>query len=47
MLAWLMAFGATLKFFDGNQLKISMQNEHMYMYQKNYKNENFSPSHEF
>ena len=45
-----MAFGATLKIrkksnFDGNQLKLSMQHKNMYMYQKNYKNGELSPSH--
>ena len=43
-------FGATFKIhkksnFDQNQLKLSTQHKNMYMYQKNYKNEEFSPSH--
>ena len=43
-------FGATLKIhkksnFDQNQLELSTQHENMYMYQKKYKNEEFSPSH--
>ena len=46
----LLDFGATLKIrkksnFDRNQLKLSTQHKHMYMYQKNYKNGKFSPFH--
>ena len=43
-------FGATLKIhkksnFDRNQLKLSTQLKNMYMYQKKYKNEEFSTFH--
>ena len=43
-------FGATSKIhkksnFDWNKLKISKQHKNMYMYQKKYKNGEFSPSH--
>ena len=43
-------FGATLKIhkksnFDRNQLKLSTQHKYMYMYQKKYKNLEFSPFH--
>ena len=43
-------FGANLKNFfksnfDQNQLKLSTQHKYMYMYQKNYKNGEFSRSH--
>ena len=43
-------FGANLKIckkskFDRNQLTLSTQHKYMYMYQKNYKSEEFSPSH--
>ena len=43
-------FGATLKIrkksnFDRNQFKLSTQYKYMYMYQKNYKNAEFSPFH--
>ena len=43
-------FGATLKIkkkskFDRNQLKLSTSHKTMYMYQKMYDNEKFSPSH--
>ena len=31
--------------FDRNQFKLSTQHKYMYMYQKNYKNEEFFPSH--
>ena len=43
-------FSATLRIhkksnFDQNQLKLSTQDKYMYMNQKNYKNQEFSPSH--
>ena len=43
-------FRVTLKIFkksnfDWNQLKVSTQHKDMYMHLKNYKNEEFSPSH--
>ena len=43
-------FGVTLKIhkkfkFNRNQLKLSIQHKNMYVYHKNYKNEEFSLSH--